>query len=132
MNMKTGLLYGAFNSLYNQFGNSIFRIFSLLIIHSHDRTPSITRVHDSTWSFLTNRLDIHFDVCPIVVKEEIFTDINDLVQEIRTSRIGAVETSFIAMRSSCLHRILQLCIHSLEDVVKVCFDIFFFLRLLSS
>ena len=131
-NLKTSLLYGAFNSLYNQFGNSIFRIFSLLLIHGHDRTPSITRVHASTWGFLTRNLEIHFSVSPIVVKEEIMTDINDLVQEIWTSRIGAVETSFIAMRSSCLHRILQLCINSLEDDVKVCFDIFFFLRLLSS
>ena len=62
------------------------------------------------------------------------TGINDLVQELRTSRIGAVETSFIAMRSSRLHKILQEClaIDSFEDDVKVCFDIFFFLRLLSS
>ena len=51
------------------------------------------------------------------------TDINDLVQEFWTSRIGAVETSFIAMRSNRLLKILQECLDSLEDDVKVCFDI---------
>ena len=51
------------------------------------------------------------------------TGIDDLVQELRTSRIGAVETSFIAMRSSRLLKILQKCLDSLEDDVKVCFDI---------
>ena len=58
--------------------------------------------------------------------EEIMTGINDLVQELQTSRIGAVETSFIAMRSSRLLKILQECLNSFEDDVKVCFDINFF------
>ena len=129
-NIKTSLLYGAFNSLYNQFGNSIFWIFRLLIIHSHDRTPSTTRVHASTWNLLTHMLDIRFNDSPIVVKEEIMTDINDLVQEIWTSRIGAVETSFIAMRSSRLLGILQRCFDFLERKVVVCFDIISFLGLL--
>ena len=51
------------------------------------------------------------------------TDINDLVQEFWTSRIGAVETSSIAMRSSRLLGILQECFHSLESKFVVCFDI---------
>ena len=51
------------------------------------------------------------------------TDINDLVQEFWTSRIGAVETSSIAMRSSRLLGILQECFHSLESKFAVCFDI---------
>ena len=54
------------------------------------------------------------------------SDINDFVQEFWTSRIGAVETSFIAMRSSGLHEILQECLDFLEDDVKVCFDIISF------
>ena len=51
-------------------------------------------------------------------------DINDLVQEFWNSSNGAVVTSFFAMRSSCLLRILQKCFDSLE----VSFDIisFFF------
>ena len=55
------------------------------------------------------------------------TGINDLVQEIWTSRIGAVETSFIVMRSSCLFEILKKCLNYLEDDVEVCFDIISFL-----
>ena len=55
------------------------------------------------------------------------TDINDLVQEIWTSRtIGAAETSFIAMRSSRLLEILQECFDSLNVVNLVCFDIYIF------
>ena len=64
--------------------------------------------------------------------EEIMTGINDLVQELQTSRIGAVETSSCAIRSSRLFKILRECHDYLEDDVKVCFDIFFFLRLLST
>ena len=101
-NMKTSLLYGALRSLYNQFGNSIFNIFSLLIIHSHGRTSSITRVHTTTWDYFTECLASRFIRSPNVVKEEIMTDISDLVQEFWTSHIGAVETSFSAMRSSRL------------------------------
>ena len=124
--VKTSLLYGALHSSYNQFGNSIFNIFCLLIIHSHDRTSSITRVHTTTWDYFTDRLADRFRKSSIVVKEEIMTDINDLVQEFWTSRIGAIETFFIAMRSSRLLKILQECLDSLEDDVKVCFDIISF------
>ena len=125
-NIKTSLLYGALHSLYNQFGNSIFWIFRLLIIHSHDRTPSITRVHATTWEYFTVCLADRFRDSSKVVKEEIMTDINDLVQEFWTSRIGAVETSFIVMRSSRLLEILKKCLDYLEDDVEVCFDINFF------
>ena len=125
--MKTSLLYGALHSLYNQFGNSISTIFSLLIIHIHYRTSSITRVHTRTWEYFTDNLADRFCDSSNVVKEEIMTDINDLVQEFWTSRIGAVETSFIAMRSSRLLKILQECLDSLEDDVVVCFDIISFL-----
>ena len=51
-NMKTSLLYGALHSLYNQFGNFIFKIFNLLIIQSrqevfyHPRTyPNLGLFH---------------------------------------------------------------------------------------
>ena len=54
------------------------------------------------------------------------TDINGLVQEFWTSRIGAVETSFIVMRSSRLFEILKKCLDYLEDDVEVCFDIISF------
>ena len=133
-NVKTSLLYGALHSSYNQFGNSIFNIFCLLIIHSHDRTSSTTRVHATTWEYFTVCLADRFRDSSKVVKEEIMTDINDLVQEFWTSRhgIGAVETSFIAMRSSCLLRILQKCLDSLEDDVKVCFNIISFFLLQST
>ena len=51
------------------------------------------------------------------------TDIDDLVQEFWASRLGGLETSFIAMRSSRLLKILRECLDSLEDNVEVCFDI---------
>ena len=119
--MKASLLYGVLDSLYNQFGNSILNIFSLLIIHSHDRTSSITRVHTRTWSYFTKSLADRFIHSPKELKEAIMTDINDLVQEFWTSSNGAVGTSFFAMRSSCLFGILQKCFESL-----VCFDIISF------
>ena len=118
--MKTSLLYGALHSLYNQFGNSIFKIFSILIIHSHDRTSSINGVHTATWDYFTSSLADRFINSPKVVKEEIMSGINDLVQEFWTSSNGAVGTS--AMRGSCLLGILQKCFDSLE----VCFDIISF------
>ena len=52
-------------------------------------------------------------------------DIDDLMQEFRTSSNGAVGTSFFAMRrSSCLLGILRRCFVSLEAMV--CFDIISF------
>ena len=118
-NIETSLLYGALHSSYNQFGNSIFKIFSLLIIHSHDRTSSIIRVHTTTWDYFTEHLAVRFFDSPRVVKEEIMTDINDLVQEFRTSSNGVVAsgTSFIAFRR--LFKILQRCFNYLN----VCFVI---------
>ena len=103
-------------------------IFSLLIIHSHDRTSSITRVHTTTWDYFTKRLARRFIDSPEVVKEEIMTDINDLVQEFWTSSNGAVGTSFFGMRSGCLFEILQWCFDCLENDVmtRVCL-IFYFL-----
>jgi hypothetical protein len=93
-------------------------IFSLLIIHNHDRMSSITRVlHTATWHFLTSHLSIRFRNSPNVVKEAIMADINDLVQEFwKTSSDGAVGVSLVAMRR--LFEILQKC-------SKVCFNIIF-------
>ena len=111
--MKTSLLYGALHSLYNQFGNSIFNIFSFLIIHSHDdRMSSITRVHASTWNYFAISLSDRFIRSPKVVMEEIMTDINDLVQEFQTSNNnGAIATSLFAMRR-------------LFEIVLECFRLF--------
>ena len=121
--MKTSLLYGALHSLYDQFGNSIFKIFSFLIIPSHDRTSSITRVHTTIWGYFTKSLAHRFIDSPKVVKEEIMTDINDLMQEFWTSHNGAggPGTSFFPMRSNCLLEILQRCLGSLLYNVMVCF-----------
>ena len=101
-------------------------IFSLLIIHNHDRIPSITRIlHTATWDYFTSRLPDSFSHSPKVVKEAIMTDINDLVQEFwRTSSDGDVGASFFAMRS--LLEILQGCF----DILEVCLILFPSLRLL--
>ena len=81
-------------------------IFSLLIIHNHNRKS--TRVlHTTTWFHFTSRLPDRFIRSPKVVKETIMTDINNLVEESwRTSR-----TSFFAML-----RLLEIlhCINILE------------------
>ena len=94
-------------------------IFSLLIIHKHDRMSSISRVlHAATWVYFTSRLPYRFSRSPKAVKEAIMTDINDLVQEFwRTSSDGVVGPSFFAMRR--LLKILQGCF----DISEVCFDI---------
>ena len=112
--MKISLLYGVFRSLFNRFGNSIFKIFSFFIIHSHDRTSSTARVHATTWHYFTESLGDRFIRSPKVVKEEIMADINNLLQEFQTSSKGAVGTSFFAMRSSRLYGILKECYNSLE------------------
>ena len=92
-------------------------IFSLLIIHIHERMSSITRVlHTTTWDYFTFYLPDRFLHSPKAVIEVIMTDINDLVQEFRrTSSDGVVRASFFAMR--ILFVILQ-------DILEVCFDIF--------
>ena len=89
-------------------------IFSLLIIHNHDRMSSITPVlHTTTWSYFTSHLPDRFSRSPKVVKEAIMTDINDLVEEFwRTSSDGALGASFSAMRR--LLEILQGCFDFLE------------------
>ena len=114
--MKTSLPYGAFHSLYNQFGNSIFKIFSFYYYSHHDRSSSITRVHTTTWDYFSRSLADRFIRSTEVVKEAIMTDINE-VQEFRSSSNGAVGTSFITMRR--LFKILQQCFNYLN----VCFDI---------
>ena len=106
----------------------IFKIFSFLIIHTRDRTPSITRLHTETRNYFNQSLVDHFIRSPKVVVEEIMTDISDLLQKFWTTSNGAVEASFFAMRSSCLLGILQICFDSLvdDDMVNddmVCFDI---------
>ena len=102
-------------------------IFSLLIIHNRDRMSSITRVlHTTTWDYFTHHLPDRFFRSPRVVKEAIMTDINDLVQEFRTSSDGAVGASFIAMRR--LIGILRRCF----GFLKVCFEIILVFRLPST
>ena len=93
-------------------------IFSLLIIHNHDRMSSITRVlHPITWVYFVSRLPGRFIRSTKVVKEAIMTDINDTVQEfLRTSSDGAVGASFFAVRR--LFEILRRCY-----ILEVCFDI---------
>ena len=85
----------------------ILTIFSLLIIHNHDRNPPVTRVlRTETWEFFTTSLPCRFSRSPKVVKEAIMTDINDLVQEFwRISSEGAVGASFFEMRR--LYEILE-------------------------
>ena len=104
--------------------------FSLLIIHNHNRMSSITRVpRTTTWIYFTEHLEDRFIRSPIVVKEEIMTDVSDLVQEFwTTSSDGAVEESFNFFAMRRLLEILKQCFDSLE----VRFDIISFLRLLST
>ena len=97
-------------------------IFTLIIFHNHDRMSSITRVlHTATWNFFSIDLPYRFCHSPKVVKEEIITDINELVQEFwRTSSDGAIGAPFLEMRR--LLEILQRCIGLLEvwfDFVSV-------------
>ena len=89
-------------------------IFRLLIIHSHCRRSSITRVlHAATWNYFTSHLPDHFIRSSKVVKEAIMTDINNLVQEFwSTSTDEENGESIFAMRR--LHEILEPCL-------KVCF-----------
>ena len=98
-------------------------IFSLSIIHNHDRVSSIARViHTTTWDYFTSNLPDHFRRSPKVVKEAIITGINDLMQEFWSissdEAVGAVEASFFAMRR--LFEILQ----NLFATVVVCSDDF--------
>ena len=96
----------------------IFRLL-ILIIHNHDRMPSITRVlRATTWHYFVSRLPGRFRRSSNVVKEAIMTDINDLVDDFwGTPSYGVVGASFYAMRR--LFDILQGCLDHLE----VCFDI---------
>ena len=91
-------------------------IFSLLIVHIHERMSSINRVlHTTTWEYLILRLPDRFNHSSKVVKEVIMTDINDLVQEFwKTSSGGVVGASIFAM--------LRL-LHILQAILEVCFDI---------
>ena len=92
-------------------------IFSLLIIHNHDRMSSITQIHTTTWYYFTSHLSENFGRSPKVVKEAIMTDIDNLVEEFRrtSSDVGA---SFFAMR-----RLLDI----LQDILDVCLILFPFL-----
>ena len=94
-------------------------IFSLLIIHNHERMSSITRVlHTTTWKYFTSLLPYRFNRSPKKVKEAIMVDINDLVQEFwRTSSDKAVGASIFPLRH--LLRIFQ-------DILRVCFVVFVF------
>ena len=103
-------------------------IFSLLIIHNRDRMSSITRIlHSTTWVYFTEHLPYRFIRSSKDVKEEIMTDINDLVQEfLSSSSDEAVGASILPMRR--LREILQRCFSSLG----VCLNIVSFLRQLST
>ena len=101
-------------------------IFSLLIIHNHDRMPvsSNTRVlysvDNATWIYFTTLLPDRFICSSKVVREAIMSDVNDFVQEFRrtsSDASGAVGASFFAMRR--LLQVLQQC----YDNTNVCFDI---------
>ena len=97
-------------------------IFSLLIIHNHDRMSSITRVLNTiTWDFFAKHLPDRFSSSPKEVMEAIMADINDLVQEFfETSRDGDVGASLVAMRR--LFEILLVCFDILEvslDIISV-------------
>ena len=88
---------------------------------------SVTRrvLHKTTWCYFGNRLADRFIRSPEAVKEEIMTDINDLVQDFwTTSSDGSsveVPFKFFAMRH--LHLILEAVYYPFE----VCFDIISFL-----
>jgi hypothetical protein len=96
-------------------------IFSLLIIHNHDRMSSITRVlHTTTWDYFTSHLPGRFSRSPKVVKEAIMAHINDLAQDFwRTSSDGADGAPFFEMR-----RLLE----NFQNILDVCFVIISFLR----
>ena len=104
-------------------------IISFLIIHSQDRTSSITRVHVTTWDYISENLAYCFFDSPKVVIEAIMTDINNLVQGSEFERSINLNGAVFAMRSSRLLGILQRCFDSLEVDDMVCFDIISFLRL---
>ena len=91
-------------------------IFSLLIIHNHDRMSSITQVlHTTIWQYFTSHLPDHFSRSPKIAKETVMADISD------------VGTSFFMMRR--LFEILQDCFEILEKCVQILFP---FLRLSST
>jgi hypothetical protein len=86
---------------------------------------SITRVlHTTTWGYFTSYLPQRFGRSPIVVKEAIMMDINDLLQKF--SRTSIDEAPFFAM-----HRLLAI-LRKCSDKFDVCFDIVFVLRLPST
>ena len=98
-------------------------IFTLLLIHKHDRGSSITRVlHTATWDYFTSCLPDRFIYSPDEVKEVIMTDINDLVQEFWSTSSDGAASTFATRR---LHEILRRCL----EVLEVCF---FFWRLPST
>ena len=95
-------------------------ILDIFIIHNHYRMSSSTRVlHTATWDYFTSNLPYRFRNSPIVVKETIMIDINNLVQEFwsfwSTFSDEAVGASIFAMRH--LLDILQ------EYYSPVCFHI---------
>ena len=92
-------------------------IFSLFIIHDHDRMSPITRVlHTATWDFLTSGsfLSLRFRHSPKSVKEAIIADIDDLGEELMTSSDGAIiGPSFLEMRRlfGIFQECFQVCFH---------------------
>ena len=85
-------------------------------------TPRI--LHTTTWVYFTGSLVVYFIRSAKVVREDIMTDINNLVQEFSmTSSDGAVGASFYAMLR--LLSILQGCF----DYLEVCLILYPFLRL---
>ena len=92
-------------------------IFGSLIIHNHDRMSSIVP-HTTTQGYFNFRLAGCLIRSSKAVKEEIMTDINDLVVQelLKTSSDGVDGASIPAML--LLHRILQSC-----SSLGVCFNI---------
>ena len=87
--------------------------------HNMYRISSTIRVpHRATWDYFKSSLPAYFMRCPKVVKEEITTDINDLMQQFwQISTDEAVDIFSLAM---C----------RLREILQVCLDIMFLLGLL--
>ena len=68
-------------------------IFSLLIIHNHDRMSSITcDLHTTTWVYFTEHLANRFILSPKEVKEEILCKEDNALRIISTCLVTRLAT----------------------------------------
>ena len=68
-------------------------IFSLLIIHNHDRMSSITcDLHTTTWVYFTEHLADRFIRSPKEVKEEIMCKEDNALRIISTCLVARLAT----------------------------------------